>query len=32
MEHGDNDADNEDDGNENDMGYGTVYDAVDDAP
>ena len=32
MEHGDNDADDEDDGNDNDMGYETFYYAVADGP
>ena len=30
MEHGNNDADDEDESNDNDMGYGTVYDTVED--
>ena len=32
MEHEDNDFDDEDDGNENDMGYETVYDGLADGP
>ena len=32
MEHADNDVNVEDNGNENDMGYGTVYDAFYDVP
>ena len=32
MEHGDNGANDEDDVNENDMRYGTVYYAVADVP